>query len=902
MDFHAKNSALKHKQTPEVLPASQYLQDRLLERRARHPRPKRSRQSDLGPRMAPGYDDDLFFAEAEEGKHSSTRPYDSSPLAPLSKYGSEVGNGSANASLSSGGRKRRTPGARELDEQMDRLNKQNFDLKLEIDHRRESQAKMQAEIESMHGTVDRAQRIAEEHEELMLINSRLVEELEKRDKAIQEAADIICELEEKIEEYEERRATETRPSTAHADSGYAGTETHEQLPPSSPPEAVVDSPAARQTPAAAAASNRLNSAVQTQTPARPRREPAFLTSQKDSTTALRSVYLDAGKDLHPVKSFNSILSRRTSGGFDDDALAEDVLNSPRLSALSESSFPSIYGKKVDTPEKFGWEDEMELPESERPFGSAHSRQDSITRVNQWIEDRQSMTDTPSKSNRISSPLLPATMIPSPQLRRKQTENSILSLSSAAASARSKLLETPASVRPVPVVASKQAPRTPTAQANAVFGDSMLPPTPESVSTQMLRPSHSNFASERSLLDTTPAHKLKTFAPLEPRSSANPKHMQTSPELHGEYNNSAQTNKFGYEQTAINQTAIDDDESETDEEYHDAMSDTVHDVDMDYDGFPDGNSITNGTPSRFFKYDKPSSAVTDMFFNASEVTPPNRGTQPQRRKSSAEVKITSLLAGKPDFHRADTSPTVFGSGPRRMDGRPATSGNTGSPRSFNNASSTIRLVNQDDHTRMKPRPSSPEPFPSIPESNTASSANTTRTTTPSPPKRPAAPASTTRSSFSQKTQNLFRRLSNTSTSDSTTTATDPPRRRERERSPLPTLTSTPASAYQMRRPSTSAANFGMTPIIRPGSRAASRDRSMAGSASRPGLSNRGMTEPSNVSPPGARPASTGPTEVVPGSSQRKGLFRRGGSFHSQGQQPKSQDGGSVRRGSAAAVKR
>lgn len=854
--------------------------------------------------MAPGYDDDLFFAEAEDGKHSSTRPYDSSPLAPFSKYGSEVSNGSGNATLSAGGRKRRTPGAREADEQMDRLNKQNFDLKLEIDHRREKEAKMQAEIESMRATVDRAQKLEEEHEELMRINSLLVEELEKRDKAIQEAADIICDLEEKVEDYEESRATETRPSTAHADSGYAGTETHEQLPPSSPPDVVVNSPAARHNPAANAASNRLNSAVQTQTPARPRREPAFLTSQKDSTTALRSVYLDAGKDLHPVKSFNSILSKRTSGGFDEDALAEDVLNSPRLSALSESSFPSIYGKKHDTPEKFGWEDELELPHSERPFGSAHSRQDSITRVNQWIEDRQSLADTPSKSNRISSPLSP-TVMPSPQLRRKQTENSIHSLSSAAASARSKLLETPAPINTLPAVDRKvkQAPRTPAGHTNPVFGDSMLPPTPESVSTNILRPSHSNAAGERSLLDMTPAHQLKTFTPLEPRSSANPKHMQTSPELHGAYNNAHATNNINPAHPFFHQPAIDDDESDSDDEYHDAMSDTVHDVDMDYDGYPDGNSIVNGTPSRFLKHDKPSSAVTDMFFNASEMTPPAA----QRRKSSSEVKSSSFLPGKPDFHRADTSPTVFGSGPRRISERPATSGNTDSPRFLNNATSSIRIAPQD--VPSKSRPMSPASFQTLPPSATG-----TRTTTPSPPKRSPAPstATTTRTFFSQKTQNLFRRLSNTSTSNdnatstSTSTSTDAqqPRRRERERSPLPTLTSTPASAYQMRsntstsRPNTTAANFGMTPIVaRPGSRAASRERSVT-AATRPALSSRGATEPAS------RPASAGPVDVATGTGRKGaggGLFRRGGSFGSPQVQKGGHDAGVGvgRRGSVAA---
>jgi hypothetical protein len=77
MDFNPKSGTLRHKQTPEVLPASQYLQDRLQERRARNTRPKRTRQSDFGPRMTAGHDDDLFFAEAEDGRQALERSYDS---------------------------------------------------------------------------------------------------------------------------------------------------------------------------------------------------------------------------------------------------------------------------------------------------------------------------------------------------------------------------------------------------------------------------------------------------------------------------------------------------------------------------------------------------------------------------------------------------------------------------------------------------------------------------------------------------------------------------------------------------------------------------------------------------------------------------------------------------------
>ena len=55
----------------------------------------------------------------------------------------------------------------------------------------------------MREQVEWAERMKEEHTELLRINSQLVEELEKRDKAIEEAMDIICDLEDRNGELEE---------------------------------------------------------------------------------------------------------------------------------------------------------------------------------------------------------------------------------------------------------------------------------------------------------------------------------------------------------------------------------------------------------------------------------------------------------------------------------------------------------------------------------------------------------------------------------------------------------------------------------------------------------------------------------------------------------------------------
>ena len=108
-------------ETPDVLPASQFLQEKLQERRSRNTRPKRARQSDFGPRR--GTDDDIFLNEANASRHGTARMFDSSPLVAGSAQSSDAGKGN--------GRKK-TFGARDLDEHLDRLAKENFALKLEL--------------------------------------------------------------------------------------------------------------------------------------------------------------------------------------------------------------------------------------------------------------------------------------------------------------------------------------------------------------------------------------------------------------------------------------------------------------------------------------------------------------------------------------------------------------------------------------------------------------------------------------------------------------------------------------------------------------------------------------------------------------------------------------------------
>ncbi|KAK3054120.1 hypothetical protein LTR09_004898 [Extremus antarcticus] len=805
--------------TPDILPASQYLQDKLLERRSRNTRPKRARQSDFGPRS--GRDDDIFLAEAEESKRAGSRAFDSSPMVAGLRRESVVGGSDV---------RNRAPGAKDLNQQMDRLTKQNFALKLELDHRREHTTKLQEQMESMQMRVERAEQLEQEHTELLRINSQLVEELERRDKAVEEAMDIICDLEEKVSDLEERHST-TRPSTANADSGYAGTETQEQVPPSSPPEPVrqpkTPHVAHRQPPpAASAAATKLLGAVNGQTPARPRREPHILSQKKPSTHALRSVYLETTQALHPVQSFNSLLTKRESRLEDD----EPTLDSPRLSVLSESSFPSLYSPKGQTsPDKYAWEgdaDDMTVS----PYGpSAHLRQDSIKRVSQWIEDGVEVDETPSKSNRISPPIsqfTDADLGPLSPTKRSVVDTAhypslakTLSKGSDATTQSSDSVQNGVSyIKPYPIRTDKKKAQL-TTLAGPMFGEPLLPPAPDSNSTRMLRASRSSIANEdRSLLDTTPV-AVRGYEALEPNLRTAPRQFRSSVELHSAYESFVQRQN--------------DEAYESIEEDEDAQSDTVRDLSHGYDGyddFPDGSSLIGGTPSRFFKQ-ATSPVHLVMARTTDPAMPASERLVPRRRQSSSEAATS---ARKPSMTRAETSPNVIAT--YALNGtaeRLSSNGSVASPRSQHSGSSNQTIVQSIEQSRAI------SPDYARTRSNLSHSV-----TSPSRSRASPSPART----FGQRTHAIFRRMSSTQR--------DEPRYSEqREKSPLPTLTSTPSSAYindlpkEARRPGTSQSgdiNRATQATPRP---ASSKD------GSRPSMPGRNKTAP--MSP--CRPSSASEKE-------------------------------------------
>ncbi|KAH8670209.1 hypothetical protein BGZ60DRAFT_30774 [Tricladium varicosporioides] len=234
-------------------------------------------------------------------------------------------------------------GVKQMEDQVSTLHKQNFDLKLELYHRRQRQETLEKRLEA-------AEKQLEEQAEMQEVNEQLVLELEKRDQAVEEAVSIIVTLEDKIDRLMKEREG-VRAYEAEYESTYFRPD--EDLP-SSPPSYKRSA----------------NSVP---------RMPSFLSEQSEGTEALRSLYLPPGHS-------ESTLPKLTEG-------TQDGMDSPRLSVLSESSFVSVYGEKtlmLDNP-------------SDSP--SPPRRHRASSSVEKWIDERPALTATPVRPPRPSQPAL-----------------------------------------------------------------------------------------------------------------------------------------------------------------------------------------------------------------------------------------------------------------------------------------------------------------------------------------------------------------------------------------------------------------------------------------------------------------------------------------------------------------
>ncbi|KAK2038764.1 hypothetical protein LZ31DRAFT_478066 [Colletotrichum somersetense] len=260
-------------------------------------------------------------------------------------------------------------GAKEMEATVSTLHKQNFDLKLELFHRRERQNALEARIDALEG----------EKAQMDDVNDRLLDELEKRDKAVQEAVQMIVSLEAQV-----AMLLEEREMVRHFDAaGIRALEALEDRLDSftpKPREANLTQPEAD-----AKILNRM---------------PSFLSDRTENMENLRKVYLSSRGSLLS-------LSRPATEGEDADPRRLNDMTSPSLSVLSESSFRSVYGEKEDVGRMpVAGVDEPTLNNGQSPRSRKPSRasdQSRDTRPPAAVSTRSSRNSRSSSFGRAPGP-------------------------------------------------------------------------------------------------------------------------------------------------------------------------------------------------------------------------------------------------------------------------------------------------------------------------------------------------------------------------------------------------------------------------------------------------------------------------------------------------------------------
>ncbi|KAJ8126212.1 hypothetical protein O1611_g7426 [Lasiodiplodia mahajangana] len=200
-------------------------------------------------------------------------------------------------------------GAKQIEKAVSTLHKQNFDLKLELFHRREKQSALEARVEELES----------ERRELTDIQENLLSELVKRDKAIEEAVNMIVKLEARVDELVQEKEMvcqiEASGSYPHSWSNISDSLRTETPKPSDHGTLLSTTSKALE------------------------RMPSFLSDRSARTQHLRSVVLQNRASLRHIRKVSEVSASSA------DVSEMNRISSPSLSMLSESSFVSIYGSK-----------------------------------------------------------------------------------------------------------------------------------------------------------------------------------------------------------------------------------------------------------------------------------------------------------------------------------------------------------------------------------------------------------------------------------------------------------------------------------------------------------------------------------------------------------------------------
>lgn len=276
------------------------------------------------------------------------------------------------------------------------MNKQNFDLKLDIFHRTQQVTTLEKRLERMEELEEEVKRMRELEDELQELhnaeednqrlrdsNEQLRQELDKRDQAVTEAVELICELEARVDELD----VSSRPSTSNDPNDATPKQrTMIDIPERTSSRRGVLLRRGRDL---SPDSRHLQSA------------PSFLRDENTNTPTLRGLYIPSDQS----QSAMSVITKSESLNSINDPTEPA---SPRLSALSECSelLPEdvpVVQTGVDKPENAT---ETATASSDTLGLRNVEQENSHGHINQWIQPLPEMLPTetvspPGRKNRAS---------------------------------------------------------------------------------------------------------------------------------------------------------------------------------------------------------------------------------------------------------------------------------------------------------------------------------------------------------------------------------------------------------------------------------------------------------------------------------------------------------------------
>ncbi|KAL9043596.1 MAG: hypothetical protein Q9214_003221 [Letrouitia sp. 1 TL-2023] len=437
----------------------------------------------------------------------------SSPMAPRQLTGASHNHDRRSSGITKSNIGVKDMGLRETEEYVSKLNKENFDLKLELYHYRKR-------IDAWEAKNQKCEELEAQNQELLSINEGLFQELEKRNAAVQEAVAIICELEARLEDPNIGSTNPTGTITSPKDTelGRGRSPTQRQRDSTTWPNSKGDSEALNHRPVTPVERAKAQSGVpppfsQMQALS-PRNSPSFLRDSRVSANALRDLYgngdrLNTNPSIPSLRRPTSILSQdEYVETLDGDDLS---LNPKRLSLLSLSSFSSVYGKTKDTSPSPDQSEKGGEKINEESFSRRMSPQES--RIKQWV-DSGAQPPTPTKNaakfgkdNTFSSI---GEILHEAQPKIQATRSTSRSQHRSSRSSQTRGKHSPKKLSNAPSL------------AGPIFGQNVLPPTPGTMSTATLegKASDQSIVTERSRLDVT-SIPPKGYASLlpEPRPQA-----------------------------------------------------------------------------------------------------------------------------------------------------------------------------------------------------------------------------------------------------------------------------------------------------------------------------------------------------------------------------------------------